>query len=594
MSKNQNYLKKLFLNYALVPLTLLTVIFLFATIFIYRQQYQENIDIRTQFSHNVQEQLDSSLMEMDRLINGLLFNKSFMQIMKNTNFSAKYIDYDNQVKEIFVSLDAPLFSTYRIIAFNNNAYYTLTQTGESSDYIKKARENYPWKEALLSCNGKKLILPPHTDTFDHPGKTVYSVAREITDGKDTFGFIEVQNLYTQIEKICTLNEAAGSVILYSPEGDLLFPQNADEKQTALFNRIFRKISQCGTDQGTLHFDRQLLSYNTSEYSGWITVVYSPAAVFGQYATGLLLLTLVIYLLMLIFSLLINRIIARRMAAPLMELNQAVSSITLDNMNFEPNVSSNISEINNINRSFGRMLEQLQKAIAKSVQSRVNEERANYLALQAQMSPHTLYNTLSMIESVSYMNGDKEVSALCLSFSQMLRYISDYSKRSYTIGDELNYLEQYKVLTQKRYEGKLLILIQAEEALFSETIPKFTVQPLVENAVKHSFSTRIAQLTVQVTLKSTDNGWILCVEDNGIGFSGEALEEIISQFQESDRCLMEHQDVVNAKIGKLGLNNIYIRCRILYGDRFHMNVSNHSDGHGGSITITVKKQEGTHQ
>lgn len=589
MNKNQNYLKKLFLNYSVVPLILLTVIFLAVMLLIHNGQYQDQLDVQAQFADNIQKQLDSSHRKMDRIINGLLFNKSFMQIMKNTNFSAEYIDYDNQIKEIFVSLDAPLFSTYRIIAFNENAYFTMTQTGESSDYIKAAKTAYPWKDELLAGRGKKLVIPPHTDTFDSTGKMVYSVARPVTDGKYYFGFIEVQNLYSELEAICSLNEAAGSVILYSPEGDVLFPADPDEKQKALFTHIFREIDSGSSSDGSIHSDRQLVSYTTSDYSGWISVVYSPQSSVGRYASKLFLLTVGLYALMAISSLVITRIIAKRMAAPLIELNRAVSSVTLDNMHFEPNIATDISEINSINQSFQLMLNHLQEAIAKSVQARANEERANYLALQAQMNPHTLYNTLSMIESVSYMNGDKEVSTLCVSFSQMLRYISDYTKRSYTMQDEFTHLEQYKILTEKRYEEKLTIHIDAAEQLLREIVPKFTVQPLVENAVKHSFATRIPRLDVFVSLQPEGNGWCLSVADNGNGFTAEAMESITSQFSESDRCLIEHQDVVNAKIGKLGLNNIYIRCRILYGSRFHMKVFNQPTG-GGCIKITVTTEE----
>ena len=133
MGKEQNYLKKQFYNYSFVLLLSLTVIILFAMITLYRAQYLQNIEVQAQLSLNVQSQLDGSLKEMDKIINGLLFNKSFVRSMKETNSSAEYIDYNNQMMENFISLDAPLFSTYRIIAFNDKAYYTLTKTGESSD-----------------------------------------------------------------------------------------------------------------------------------------------------------------------------------------------------------------------------------------------------------------------------------------------------------------------------------------------------------------------------------------------------------------------------------------------------------------------------
>ena len=590
MRKNQNYLRKQFYNYSLVLLVSLTVIMIFAMGLLYREQYLQNIEVQSQLAFNVQNQIDSSLKEMDKIINGLLFNKSFVQSMKETNNSAEYIDYNTQMMEKFISLDAPLFATFRIIAFNDNAYYTLAKTGESADYIKEACKTYPWKEEILRAEGKKVVLPPHVDDFDESRELVYSVARSISDGKYYFGFIEVQNLYSGLTEIFRLNKASGSVAVYSQQGEILYPANREEDQVMLFDHIFQGIEDRGMDEGSFRLEGQQISYKKSDYSGWVSIVYCPVISFVPYGMNLILLTLTVYVVMALLALFMIGRTARRMAAPLMELNQAISEVTLDNMSFKPHISTSISEIDNINQSFQQMLEHLKEAITRSIQSQAGEERANYLALQAQMHPHTLYNTLSMIESVSYMHGDKEVSALCVCLSQMLRYISDYSKREYTIEDELTHLEQYATLARKRYEGKLDIFIHADRELYSTVVPKFTIQPLVENAVKHSFATRIASLSIQVELMTVPKGgWSLAVTDNGPGFTGDALEKIHVQFEECDKSLEKHQDVINTKIGNLGLSNIYVRCRILYGKRFRMLAGNQENG-GAYIKITVMGDE----
>ena len=85
MRKNQNYLRKQFYNYSLVLLVSLTVIMIFSMGLLYREQYLQNIEVQSQLAFNVQNQIDSSLKEMDKIINGLLFNKSFVQSMKETN-----------------------------------------------------------------------------------------------------------------------------------------------------------------------------------------------------------------------------------------------------------------------------------------------------------------------------------------------------------------------------------------------------------------------------------------------------------------------------------------------------------------------------
>lgn len=585
MKKDQNYIKKLFMTYSVTLLLILTVFFAVSLLVLYREQYHRSIQIQAQLSLKVQEQTDASLKEMDRIINGLLFNKSFMKIMEDTNSSPGRANYSDQVIENFVALDAPLFSTYRIIAFNDSAYYTLAKTGENPDLIKSALASYPWKGKILKANGKKVFIPPHRDTFDDEHQLVYSVARTITDGKRDYGFVEVQNLYSQLEGYCRLTEASGSVLIFSPEGSFIYPADSGKDNSRL-SSMYQTICSSGKQSGSLRLEQQQVSYNISKYSGWTTVVYCPVSEFVPYGLEIILLTGGIFLLLALLSLLTIRIVTKRLAAPLTDLSEAMGHVTLDNMNVTLNTTSNIVEINKINQAFRTMFDQLKEAITKSIQSRANEERAGYLALQAQMNPHTLYNTISMIESVSYMNGDKEVSTLCIRFSQMLRYISDYTKREYTIQDELGHLDNYVALIEKRHEGKLKIHIHAEPSLMSVVLPKFTIQPLVENAVKHGFHSQIRELKIQVVTESIPHGWRLTVKDNGCGFSEDSLQMIRRQFSECDDTLTDHGDVVNTTIGNLGLTNIYIRFRIMYGDSFSIDFGNNPDSSGGCLELSV--------
>lgn len=585
--KKHKYLNTLFLTYSAALLLALTVLFFVMLAFTYREQYKKNVEVQQQLASKTQEQLDTSLKEMDRVINGLLFNKSFMSIMKSPDAGEQYTEYSKEILGYFVTLDAPLFSTHRIIAFNNDAYYTLTKTGENPSYIKQAASAYPFKALLDSSEGEKVLLPVHTDIFDEEGTPVYSVARLITDGKKRYGIIEVQNEYEKLESICSLGSTSGLAAVFAGDGSLIYPwAPAPGEEQEFLEALYSKISGLSLTSGSLLWRGRQLSYTVSGYSGQTTVVYSPASSFVPYALELILVSAAAFLLLALISLSMLRLLTRKMAAPLIALNEAVNQVSFENLSLELPPSYNIEEIESINRSFQEMFGHLKEAIAKNIQSKANEERANYLALQSQMNPHTIYNTISMIESVSYMNGDKEVSSLCICFSQMLRYVSDYTRHEYTVQDEVQHLQNYAVLVQKRFAGKLDIVTDMEEALSRQILPKFTIQPLVENAVKHGFGPGYARLTVNVAVEKLPEGWHILVTDNGCGFSQEALETIRSQFAHCDASLQANTDVINMKIGNLALSNIYIRCRIMYGDAFQICVKNDSDTGGGYVELNI--------
>ena len=577
--KKHKYFNQLFFTYSAAFLLFLTLVFGIALGFIYREQYSRNVEIRGQLVSQIQSQLDSSLEGMDRIINGLLFSRSFMEIMADSGNTSSSPLYYNEVLNYFLTLDAPDLSTYRIIAFNDDTYYTLTKSDENPSFIENAVASYPWKEEILAAHGEKIILPVHADSFSSQGAFVYSVTRK------NYGIIEVQNEYGNIEQICSLENISGEVLLFSPDGGLIYPAEKSGEY-----EIYQTVSEKGSSEGSFIQNGTQISYATSDYSGWTVVLSCPVLSLVPFGVEAILLTIFVFFVLIVIVLILFRVLTRRLVAPLGDLNSALSEVSLDNLSLELPHRYNIEEIESINQSFQNMFRHLKNAINVSIQSRANEERASYLALQSQMNPHTIYNTISMIECVAYMNGDLEASELCIRFSRMLRYISDFTKDIYTVEDEVAHLNNYAFLIQKRYDGTMDIHVTADECLLGETLPKFTLQPLVENCVKHGFRSSVSHFVVRVTIQGTPEDWTIRITDNGSGFTEESLERIRKQLEKCEEDLANQNDIVNRKIGSLAISNIYIRCRILYRSGFRFSFGNNTDGPGAFVEIGIRRKE----
>ena len=593
--KKHKYFNQLFFTYSAAFLLFLTLVFGVALSFIYREQYSRNVEIHSQLVSQVQSQLDSSLEKMDRIVNGLLFNRSFMEIMADSGNVSNSPLYYNEVLNYFLTLDAPDISTYRIIAFNEDTYYTLTKSDENPAYIREAADSYAWKSEILAAKGEKVILPVHTDSFSSYGAPVYSVTRAITDGRNEYGIIEVQNEYSNIEEMCSLENVSGEVLLFSSDGSLLYPWSKEdsaspEVTSEKYEDIYETVTSQNASGGSFRQESTQLSYATSDYSGWTVVLSCPVLSLVPFGVEAITLTIFVFLVLIGIVLILFRVLTRRLVAPLNDLNSALSEVSLDNLSLELSHRYNIEEIESINQSFQKMFCHLKKAINVSIQSRANEERASYLALQSQMNPHTIYNTISMIECVAYMNGDMEASELCIRFSKMLRYISDFTKDTYTVADELTHLKNYAFLIQKRYDGTMDIHVTADDILLGETLPKFTLQPLAENCVKHGFRSSNTHFIVRVAIAGTPADWTIRITDNGSGFSQESLEQIRKQLEKCEQDLANQNDIVNRKIGSLAVSNIYIRCRILYRSSFHFSFGNNTDGPGAFVEIHIRRKE----
>lgn len=591
MKKKHKYFNQLFFTYSAAFLLFLTFVFAAVLLFFYREQYSRNVEIRRQLTTQIQSQLDSSLEEMDRIVTGLIFNRSFMEIMASSPEDTDAALYDDEVLNYFLTLDAPDISTYRIIAFNSSTYYTMTKSDENPSYIRHAIAEYPWKNLIREANGEKVILPVHADLFSEQETPVYSVARAITDGNEDYGIIEVQNEYRTIESICSLDNVSGEVLVFSPEGTCIYPfvSAGDRHPVSFYNDIYQTVQAQEAMEGGFSNNGTQLSFTTSDYSGWTVVLCSSVRSLVPFGMEVILVSVLIFLLLIATVLFLFRILTKRLVAPLNDLNAALKDVSLENLSLELPHKYNIEEIESINQSFQKMFGHLKEAINVSIQSRANEERASYLALQSQMNPHTIYNTISMIECAAYMNGDLEASELCIRFSKMLRYISDYTKDVYSVEDEISHLNNYAFLIQKRYDGTLNIHVDADEALNHQQLPKFTIQPLVENCVKHGFRTASTDFTVQVSVSGTPEHWSIVIRDNGEGFSRESLRSIQQQLKQCELDLANKNNIANRKIGNLAIANIYIRCRILYNGAFRFSYGNNTDGPGAYVEIEIDKR-----
>ncbi len=592
MKKEHNFTRKLFISYSSVMFILIFLIFAIVFFVLYNDTVRKEIDTQQEFVQKTQQQIDTSLQNMDRIANGLLYNKTFMRIMYNGLEETSSTQDSNEVLGIMISLDAPQFLSHRIIAFTPQAagsYFNISKTGDDHSAIQNAILSYPYYDRIIQADGNKVILPVHTDPFDAFAEPVYSVARAISDGINVYGFIVVQNDFAELQELCAVDSYLGDVVLFSPEGEVIYPLNMAlslQGKDDFYKRLYGTISSQADDAGYFQLDSHQISYSVSDYSDWVTVMYCPISVLMPDISlvGIFLLSMAVVL---VSVMILMQILTKRMAAPLHELNQQISQISFANLAMTmPHYD--ITEIENINLSFQTMLDHLRKEIAHNAQSRANEERANFIALQSQMNPHTIYNTIAMIESVCYLNGDFEASRLCIAFSKMLRYISDNTKIVYTVEDEISHVENYAELMKKRYENRLVIEITCDPALSGMVIPKFTIQPLVENSIKHGMNHHSQPFMVRVTVAAVPSGWHIAVSDNGDGFAAGKIADIYAQFAQCDISLTDHKsDILKSKIDNMALNNIYIRWKIVNGDRFSMLLENHDDS-GCTVDLSVRE------
>lgn len=205
--------------------------------------------------------------------------------------------------------------------------------------------------------------------------------------------------------------------------------------------------------------------------------------------------------------------------------------------------------------YDEMLERLRASMRNEMALREGALQAQLSALQMQINPHFIYNTLNIISAKGLEVGSMEVSDLCDQFAQMLRYATDLRSRTATLADEVENARRYLGLVKARFEALLEYTIDLPEEAYGLLIPKLTLQPLVENALTHGFAGRNDRREIALTGVLEGNTLVLTIRDNGNGFEREMLNQLRTAFRSIEEGGAHRPD---ALVGHLGLTNTYLR------------------------------------
>lgn len=260
------------------------------------------------------------------------------------------------------------------------------------------------------------------------------------------------------------------------------------------------------------------------------------------------------------------VVIKKLLMPLKLLNKSVNEVSLNNLFLQIDNESQIDEVENINKAFRAMFERLNSSIE-------NEIKSNFLALQAQMNPHFLYNTLAIISAVGIEDDNERIPVLCEKLSTMIRYSSSYEERMAKLPREIKYVEDYLCLMRERYDGKVEYEIETDGRLEDVLVPKISIQPLAENCFKHGFANNPFPWKIKIRGAATESGWYVEIEDNGCGMTREeiaAIEDRISQMVQNP------VELSRLSIGGLGLVNTMVRFQML-DPKVYYRIQNHDMG-----------------
>lgn len=268
----------------------------------------------------------------------------------------------------------------------------------------------------------------------------------------------------------------------------------------------------------------------------------------------------------------------RLSQRLSVILEGMEEVKKGNLNTRLEVNENGDELDVITEHFNEMCEQLELYIRKSYLAEIEQKNAEMHALQSQINPHFLYNTLEAIRMKAITNGDREVGKML--YSMAVTYRAQLKEKDIiTLAQELHYCKKYLELFEYRYQGRFTSRVDCPLELLKCPIMKFVLQPLIENYFVHGIRMEDSDNFISIWAERADSRILIHVEDNGRGMDGEKIQRQNEMLEQN----------VYEEHASIGLANVNRRVKAVYGEEYGVRLAARPEG-GLMITLDIKYEE----
>ncbi|MBP1967506.1 cache domain-containing sensor histidine kinase [Paenibacillus aceris] len=477
-----------------------------------------------------------------------------------------------RLREYFSSYGVNNASGISISAFAEDAGGLWTQ---DRTYLKSE-----WFEAFMTVGQRWTTAHKDIDQSDEfmKARSVNSFLFPLVQLQSlrNVGFIKVNYpttlLRNAIEKIRV--GRTGKVMLLTREGKSVLDQNIAEEQNILqrglaqiddrFQEASSGVFPVKDTEGTnLLFFRKLPAQN------WIIAGTVPEGELYEKITQIRQTMLVVTVILLLLAMVAAFWLSAGITKPLSSMGRAMKYVQRGEFNqalhVMPKVREGHSEVGYVTGVFEQMTHRLRYLIETEFETNLRRKNAEYKALLLQINPHFYNNTLEIISGLAAMKREDLVMDATEALGKMMRYSLNLNSDLVRVAEEMAYIRDYLFILHLRHEERLHVVIEEDPAAKDYMIAKFIIQPLVENAVKYSLE---KEGVAQVSLRTQVDGdrLLICVKDNGIGMSPELVQDLQAELEAGDSVA-----ILSSEGQSIGLRNVLSRCRLNYGERFHLDL-----------------------
>lgn len=584
----KNSITKRFLMYIICVIVVSNVILFGLSYYITYKAMEKQI---VNSSQNLMESniilLNRYFQEIDNLADSIIYNSDLCEVLKNRQDTTTGIQLINNIERVYYHSREDLRLTLYKDNSPRNAYTIYegsgtTEWGNFKDSLwYKKMEQTGQDRVIVTNNYESQSQDQGQDQNQNQNQSgaqqfIHTIVYKIYDVYSTsiVGYLRIDmDLNVLRDYFIPGYENIDGTVIFDENNTILF---SDKKPVEIPDSLLTGLADT---IGYYQTDSEMVTYGIAENTGWgIAFSVSKEKMYRPLKH-----IVTVFWLVLAAVLCITISTSGKLFSIVTEnfkrLLKGMEEVKAGNLSARVKAERQ-DEIGELIQEFNDMVCQVDELVVKVEKNQILLNQAEIKALQQQINPHFIFNILETIMGLASEGLNREVINVCRSMSAMLRYNITFQNHT-KLENEITQMKNYVDIIKIRFEDRFEVFYDIDEECMENEIVKFTLQPLVENAVNHGLGNISSGGMIRIRIKKEGEWVSISIFDNGCGIPKEKLSELNSQIHDTIENPLEYID----RYKNLGLMNVNLRLRLFFGEKYHIELFSR-EGRGTCIYLKI--------
>ena len=574
----------------LIPATMTLFIYNYLTKDTIREQALSNANRELTIANEYVQKLLEDMMyitnfiQVDAEMNTLLKRKTRNIVEQTPDQKYKMFMDDSKINKTIDNITLLGGNSYVTILLKNGKSYT---NYSSNEYNPTNLFHEGWFKQLNQTKGYESVWIGSQPTMFKSEKKMnpyqVSVARTLRDeNSNIYGYVIVTIMGNKISQIFENMTGHEEMVLLDSSNHII-----SNRENSRIGKLFRYRDQLRENNYSNTFQVSKKNYLIAEhkisFTGWKLVSVVPYKQATNKVNSIFNKVIIVQIIFFTIFLFVMTYLLRTITKPISRLGTIAAIVQQGNLSIRSRIRGR-DEIGKLSESFDLMLDRINEKIHEIKATEERKRKAELDMLQAQINPHFLFNVLNSIRMKVLVKGDKESAKMISSLSKLMRMTISKEKKIITFLEEIQIVSDFINIMNMRQKEKVNVELSVHEETHTVMIPRFILQPIIENSIIHGLNQSAG--TIRVITKLNENELIILIEDDGQGMDGETLKKLQSKLilsNDSDDSLIPNKKGFSS----LGISNVYERMFMTFGQEFKMEIKSEV-GKGTQVSLFIPK------